>query len=199
MTSADVPWPPVPVLGWWLLPVGLGGWLLADPRPFPSPPACLLWSGSLQSRRTQRVRAPAPPLPCGVSFAHAVPALLLCAWPLPKGSPHSFCCAGASIHTTGPEDPCPPACTLSPEPRQLAENTPQVLARPSLPLHCRGVTHARKGHPGWVLPLHWRAGVSQLLWNPVGFHGSRGRAHEGPRKRARSSEVRLGQGLQPEG
>lgn len=33
--------------------------------------------------------------------------------------------AGASIHTTGPEDPCPPACTLSPEPRQLAENTPQ--------------------------------------------------------------------------
>uniref|UniRef100_A0A480MD61 Centrosomal protein of 131 kDa isoform a n=1 Tax=Sus scrofa TaxID=9823 RepID=A0A480MD61_PIG len=33
--------------------------------------------------------------------------------------------AGASIHTTGPEDPCPPACALSPEPRQLAENTPQ--------------------------------------------------------------------------
>ncbi|XP_047613638.1 centrosomal protein of 131 kDa isoform X3 [Phacochoerus africanus] len=33
--------------------------------------------------------------------------------------------AGASIHTTGLEDPCPPACALSPEPRQLAENTPQ--------------------------------------------------------------------------
>uniref|UniRef100_A0A8D1D6T3 Centrosomal protein of 131 kDa n=1 Tax=Sus scrofa TaxID=9823 RepID=A0A8D1D6T3_PIG len=33
--------------------------------------------------------------------------------------------AGAGIHTTGPEDPCPPACALSPEPRQLAENTPQ--------------------------------------------------------------------------
>uniref|UniRef100_A0A286ZQ11 Centrosomal protein 131 n=1 Tax=Sus scrofa TaxID=9823 RepID=A0A286ZQ11_PIG len=90
-------------------------------------------SGSLQSRRTQRVRAPAPPLPCGVSFAHAVPALLLCAWPLPKGSPHSFCCAGASIHTTGPEDPCPPACTLSPEPRQLAENTLRSWHGPPCP------------------------------------------------------------------
>ena len=151
------------------------------------------------------------------------------AWLLPKGSSTSaapwwadtvFCCAGARFRTAGLEDAGQPALGSSPEPQQLSEDKPQVLAQPfppTLPTLGSGMRHCQGG---WHLPLccpslavgsltpgkaTWDGscrssggqGSQWLLWNPSGYSWMLGWHLYRPIEKSWKLSLGIHQSLQP--
>lgn len=138
-------------------------------------------------RSTVACAAPALPPPC---LASSQGLLHVCK--APWWADAVFCCAGARFRTAGLEDAGQPALGSSPEPQQLSEDKPQVLAQPfppTLPTFGSGMCRC---WGGWHLPLCCPSlavgsltpgkatqdgscrssggqGSQWLLWNPAGY------------------------------